>query len=133
MRIDSQMSQLLADMRSLRADALSRDILPKDGLSKDVLSTQALQFADVQTSATKNLQSTQAPSFGDALKQAIGHVNDLQNQSGDLKLAYELRDPKVDITQVMVASEKAGLAFTAMTQVRNKFVDAYRDIMNMPM
>lgn len=122
MSIDIQMTQLLADMRSLRADAMARDVLP----------TQELQFSDVQANVTKSLQSTQAPSFGDALTQAIGKVNDLQNQSGELKLAYELRDPKVDITQVMVASEKAGIAFTAMTQVRNKFVDAYRDIMNMP-
>jgi flagellar hook-basal body complex protein FliE len=127
MSIDIQMTKLLADMRSLRADALSREILPRD-----LSSTQELQFADVQAAVSKNWQSTPAPSFGDTLKQAIVQVNDLQIHSSDLKLAYELRDPKVDITQVMVASEKAGLAFTAMTQVRNKFVDAYRDIMNMP-
>ncbi len=122
MSIDIQMTKLLADMRSLRADAMSRDVLP----------TQEIKFADVQASVTRNIQPTAAPSFGDAFKQAIGQVNDLQNNAGNLQLAYELRDPKVDITQVMVASEKANIAFTAMTQVRNKFVDAYRDIMNMP-
>jgi flagellar hook-basal body complex protein FliE len=127
MNIDTQMSKLLADMRSLRADAMSRDVLPNH-LSPN----NEVQFADVQAGAIKNLQSASAPSFGDALKTAIHHVNDLKNNASDLQLAYELRDPKVDITQVMVASEKAGIAFTAMTQVRNKFVDAYRDIMNMP-
>ena len=32
----------------------------------------------------------------------------------------------------MVAMQKASLSFTAMTQVRNKLVDAYQEIMNMP-
>ncbi|HMY40869.1 MAG TPA: flagellar hook-basal body complex protein FliE, partial [Marinagarivorans sp.] len=38
----------------------------------------------------------------------------------------------VDISDVMIASQKASVAFSAMTQVRNKLVDAYKDIMNMP-
>ena len=38
----------------------------------------------------------------------------------------------VDITDVMIASQKAGVAFEAMVQVRNKLVEAYRDVMNMP-
>jgi flagellar hook-basal body complex protein FliE len=32
----------------------------------------------------------------------------------------------------MVAAEKSGVAFDAMVQVRNKLVDAYQEIMNMP-
>lgn len=115
MSVDNQMSQLLADMRALRSDAMARDVLP----SQDITSIKP----------TTNLTG---PSFGDSLKNAIAQVNKLQNDSSELKVAYEMNDPKVDITQVMVASEKASIAFTAVTQIRNKFVDAYRDIMNMP-
>ena len=32
----------------------------------------------------------------------------------------------------MVAGQKANVAFQAVTQVRNKLVSAYQDIMNMP-
>jgi flagellar hook-basal body complex protein FliE len=32
----------------------------------------------------------------------------------------------------MVALQKAGVAFQAMTEVRNRLVTAYQDIMNMP-
>jgi len=31
-----------------------------------------------------------------------------------------------------VASQKASISFQALTQVRNRLVDAYKDIMNMP-
>jgi flagellar hook-basal body complex protein FliE len=31
-----------------------------------------------------------------------------------------------------VALQKADLSFKAMTEVRNKLVDAYKEIMNMP-
>jgi flagellar hook-basal body complex protein FliE len=32
----------------------------------------------------------------------------------------------------MIAAEKSSVAFEAMTQVRNKLVEAYQEIMNMP-
>jgi len=33
---------------------------------------------------------------------------------------------------VMLQAQKASLSFQAMTQVRNKLVEAYKDVMNMP-
>jgi len=46
--------------------------------------------------------------------------------------AYEQGDPNVDITRVMIASQKASVSFEALTQVRNRVVQAYEDIMKMP-
>ena len=40
--------------------------------------------------------------------------------------------PGIDLAQVMVASQKSSVAFQAMTQVRNKLITAYEDIMKMP-
>ena len=37
----------------------------------------------------------------------------------------------VDLTNVMLELQKASLAFRAMTEVRNKLVDAYTQVMNM--
>ncbi|MEM7348553.1 MAG: aldehyde dehydrogenase family protein, partial [Chloroflexota bacterium] len=42
--------------------------------------------------------------------------------------AYEMGDPGTGITQVMVASQKARVGFTAITEVRNKVIEAYRDV-----
>ncbi len=37
-----------------------------------------------------------------------------------------------DLTDVMISSQKASVSFQALTQVRNKLVQAYQDIMQMP-
>ncbi|MGH8314875.1 MAG: flagellar hook-basal body complex protein FliE, partial [Steroidobacterales bacterium] len=47
--------------------------------------------------------------------------------------AFESGAKDVDIAQVMIEVQKAGLAFRAMTEVRNKLVQAYQDVMNMPL
>ena len=45
--------------------------------------------------------------------------------------AFERGDPGTDVAQVMLAMQKANLSFQAITQVRNKLVNAYQEIMNM--
>ena len=72
------------------------------------------------------------PDFGSMLKSAIDNVNETQMQAGALQKAFEMGDPNVDIAQVMIAVQKAGLSFQAMVQARNKIVTAYQDVMNMP-
>lgn len=70
--------------------------------------------------------------FSDVLKNSINHVNEAQQEAGVLKTAFIRGDDNVDITRVMISAQKASVEFQAMTQVRNKLVDAYKDIMNMP-
>lgn len=77
-------------------------------------------------------QVQKTPGFGDMLTQAVNRVNDLQQTSGDMRTAWERGDPGVDITRVMIASQKSSVSFEALTQVRNRVVKAYEDIMNMP-
>ncbi|MEO4048357.1 flagellar hook-basal body complex protein FliE [Pseudomonas sp. CAU 1711] len=73
-----------------------------------------------------------APSFADMLGQAVGKVNETQQAATQLATAFEMGQKGVDITDVMIASQKASVSFQAMTQVRNKLVQAYQDIMQMP-
>lgn len=70
--------------------------------------------------------------FADLLKQSVEQVNATQSQSRSLSEAFAKGDPNTDLTEVMVAMQKASLSFAAMTQVRNKLVDAYKEVMNMP-
>jgi flagellar hook-basal body complex protein FliE len=72
-------------------------------------------------------------SFGDLLKNSIDSVNETQQHASALKKSFELGDPDVDLARVMIASQKASVSFQAMNQVRNKLVEAYKDVMNMPM
>ena len=64
--------------------------------------------------------------------QALASVSKLQGQAGAASEAFE-RGDLTDIAQVMIARQKASVAFEATLQVRNKLLGAYRDIMNMGM
>jgi len=72
-----------------------------------------------------------AGEFGALLKSAIDNVNDIQQQAGKVSDSFEKGDPQTDLTEVMVALQKAKISFQAMVEVRNKLVVAYQDVMNM--
>ncbi|GGD72738.1 flagellar hook-basal body complex protein FliE [Lacimicrobium alkaliphilum] len=70
--------------------------------------------------------------FGDMLKDALGTVSDMGWESRDAQRAFEMGDPNLSMADVMITKEKAGIAFEATVQVRNKVLEAYKTIMNMP-
>lgn len=106
-----QMNSLLQQMREMQRIA-GQDIQPK----------QALNTAQEGT----------ATSFSNMFSQALNQVNEMQQTASGLQESYIRGDGNVDITRVMVASQKASIGFQAVVQVRNKLVDAYKDVMNMP-
>ncbi len=71
--------------------------------------------------------------FGQAMRQAIDFVNTNQQTAGVLAESFERGEPGVELSDVMVAIQKANISFQAATQVRNRLVSAYQDIMNMPL
>ncbi|PBJ81926.1 flagellar hook-basal body complex protein FliE [Lysobacteraceae bacterium NML93-0399] len=75
----------------------------------------------------------QAPSFGATLRNAIEGVNSTQQRSGELVKAFELGEPGADLAKVMVAAQQSQVAFRATVEVRNRLVQAYQDVMNMPL
>ncbi|KUI98864.1 FliE [Vibrio sp. MEBiC08052] len=70
--------------------------------------------------------------FGDLLNKAINNVNGLQQTSSNLQTRFDRGDEGVSLSDVMIARNKASVAFDATVQVRNKLVDAYKELMNMP-
>lgn len=121
-RVD--INRLLVEMRSLKnhAQAFQR---PENLAAKDVAGFRPGEVL-------KATQASDIPSFGQMLEQAVNKVNDVQQASSNMAKAYESGDPNIDISDVMVASQKASVSFQSMVQVRNKLIDAYRDVMNMP-
>jgi flagellar hook-basal body complex protein FliE len=69
--------------------------------------------------------------FGELVKRSIDSVNATQQDARVLAERFEVGDPNVDLVRVMVEMQKARVSFEAMSQVRNKLVEAYREIMNM--
>jgi len=70
--------------------------------------------------------------FAKLLKQGIDSVNSAQAKSTDLANKFERGVPGVELPQVMIEMQKASVSFRAVTEVRNRLVNAYQEIMNMP-
>ncbi|MCX5771971.1 MAG: flagellar hook-basal body complex protein FliE [Candidatus Hydrogenedentes bacterium] len=69
-------------------------------------------------------------SFKDMLAEAIGEVQRLQTEA-DTTVRQLVAGEISDVTETMVAVEKADVAFQTMMLVRNKMVQAYEEIMRM--
>ncbi|EKM94117.1 flagellar hook-basal body protein FliE [Stutzerimonas degradans] len=103
-----QFNRLMLEMRAMQTDAMAR------------------------TKPEAPVQEAGAPSFSDMLGQAVNKVHETQLVSSQMSSAFEMGQGGVDLTEVMIASQKASVSFQALTQVRNKLVQAYQDIMQMP-
>lgn len=84
------------------------------------------------TTAESASPSSGATEFAEALKQGIQHVNDRTQHAGSMAADFERGVEGVELSQVMVEMQKARISFEALSQVRNKMITAYKDIMNMP-
>lgn len=101
-----QIQQVLSEMRALQARA--------SGAAEPSTATAA-----------------QPTDFAALMRGSVDQVAAMQNQATALSAAYESGDKSVDLTKVMLEVQKASLAFHAMTEVRNKLLDAYTQVMGM--
>ena len=83
------------------------------------------------TDSTAATAQSQGPGFAQILKSGIDSVNSSQQSASALASAWERGDSGVDLARVMIESQKASVSFRALTEVRNRLVTAYQDIMNM--
>lgn len=96
-----------------------------------LLAQMRAMAAQAQGATLNNNTESVQSDFSNLLKQSIDKVNETQMESKKLSEAFQLGDPNVQLSEVMVASQKASVSFQAMLQVRNKLVNAYQEIMNM--
>lgn len=112
--MDIKSNSLFAQMQNMSLDAMNNN-------------TPAISSDNAIQSVNKS-----GSNFGDLLKDAVNSVNDIQQKAGAERNAFEMGDRSVTLAQTMITSSKAGIAFDATVQVRNKFLEAYKEIMNMP-
>ncbi len=98
---------------------------------------QEMQSMAMQSKLNISEQTSLAPNpssekFADLLGNALDKVNGMQLESKNMQVAFEMGDKNLSLADVMVAKEKSGIAFEATLQVRNKVLEAYKQIMNMP-
>jgi flagellar hook-basal body complex protein FliE len=73
---------------------------------------------------------SKAAGSGNFFGELVEKVNDLQTQA-DNKIRNMATGESRELHEVMIAVEKAGISFQFLTQVRNKAVEAYQEIMRM--
>ncbi len=93
------------------------------------------QMRALSTSMQQPVQperNVDGPGFSNVLKEAIDKVAEQQSTAGALVKDFQTGQTDTSVAEVMVSMQKASLSFQAMSEVRNRLVDAYREIMNMP-
>ena len=100
---DLQIQQVLASMRALQSRL---PVAPEAGAA------QGINFASL-------------------LKDSLNEVNHAQQTASTLATRFQQGDAAVSLPEVMIAMQKSSLHFEAATQVRNRLVAAYQEIMNM--
>ena len=109
-------SQLLMQMGQMKSQVTSHPMFESNPLS--------LNTTDNKNTAPK----IEKVNFSDLLSGAVDQVNSMQKQAGALKKDFEMGKEGVDLVQVMLASEKSSVAFTALLETRNKLLKAYNEV-----
>ena len=109
-------------------------------VGNDGIQSLLAQMREIRSrSALPNLQAPSAPAgpqgvkesaFAERLGEALKGVNDKQMTAASMAQEFELG--RGDLASTMVAMQKAQVAFRATVEVRNRVVQAYQDVMNMP-
>lgn len=115
-------------MSSMQIDAVLSQIRAMQSQIKGIASPNEA----AQVAAANGTVQSPAGSFANVMKQGLDAVNQSQQRAATMATQFEQGVPGVELPQVMLEMQKASVSFRAVTEVRNKFVDAYQQIMNMP-
>ena len=102
------------------------------GVNQVLAQIRAMSTAAAARPAAAPAATAASSGFEDLLKTSIAKVNSTQSESARLQQAFTLGDPNTDLASVMLAGAKAQVSFKAMVETRNRLVNAYQEIMNMP-
>ena len=100
-------------------------------ISKEALISSLKSMS--QTAMESPRINASSEQFAPLLKKAVEQVSDRQLSASRMAADFEQGDSVASLSDVMVEIQKARISFEALTQVRNKFVAAYQQIMSMPL
>src|SRR6056297_912520 len=84
-------------------------------------------LADAKAASTGTRQTGGIDAFADLLTQQVKNVNTMQGDANDM-VHTMLTGGDVNEAEVLTAVQKADLAFRMLLQVRNKLIEAYREV-----
>ncbi len=71
-------------------------------------------------------------SFADVIGQVLDSASASASKADNLTQRLQMDDPNVSLEETVIAMNVSSLQFTGLIQARNKVMQAYNDIMNMP-
>ena len=72
-----------------------------------------------------------AETFGETLGRMVQGVSDLQTQAQEAAVGMA-SGQQIDMSRALVTIEEANISLQLALQVRNKLLEAYQDVMRMP-
>jgi len=97
-------------------------------MDKNIQSIGQLSTNDLLQSKNKSTAKVEGSSFGDVLKKSIGEVNDIQ-KAGEKAMEDMATGQVKDLHQAALAIDKAEMSMKLMLEVRNKAINAYKEIL----
>lgn len=97
-----------------------------------VMEAQAKSSVGTDAMPINSLSNTQKTDFSEVLANTVNSVNETMMASGKMAAAFEKGDSNISMAELMITMEKSSVSFQSMVQVRNKLLNAYQEIMNMP-
>lgn len=105
------------------------DVRAMDQMLSDLRATSGV--AAGKPAGVAGAGAAAGPDFAQVLKGAIDQVSQAQQSAEQMANNFTSGDSSVNLQDVMLNLQKANISFQQMTQVRNRLVTAYHDIMNM--
>jgi len=85
-------------------------------------------IGSIGTSGAKEVNGTSGTSFDNVVNEAMSKVSQIQD---DVETAVNELATGGDISEAVLAIEKADMSFQLMVEVRNKLLGTYEEIMRM--
>jgi flagellar hook-basal body complex protein FliE len=89
------------------------------------------QTAQSPSAPLSSLGVNEPTTFGHLMQQTVRDVNQVQQVAGE-KVRDVLQGGKTPIHEAMIAVEESSVAFTMLTEMRNKLLESYQEVMRIP-
>ncbi len=113
---------------ALNTRPLLQQRLPSNAKKDDFANTMA-NLTNLARSADKN-GNIGAKTLSETVASSLGKVNDLQQEKSDMVKAFAAGE-KQNVHELMISLQKAGMAVSLTSAVRNKVLDSYKELSKM--
>ncbi|MCD4651975.1 MAG: flagellar hook-basal body complex protein FliE [Candidatus Cloacimonetes bacterium] len=89
---------------------------------------QMRQLTETASTSSRTLSNRKPEiSFGTMMREYLQEANDMQLESDDL-IRRTIAGEDIDVHKVMLATEKANITFDMIVQIRNKLLEAFKEV-----